>query len=333
MLLTAGLGTRLRPVTDLLAKPAVPFLGTPLMFYPAHLLREVGVKDITVNVHWKPAQVENLTKTLNAQGLRTHVSPETCSPLGSGGGIWKARTYLDGADFWVCNGDEVILPRQSQTLERVQAEHLKHSSLATIALMRHPLVGTQFGGVWCDAGKNVLGFGKDRSKFPAATDGFHYIGILLLSPRIFNYLPAGESNILYDAIAAGIAKGESVRAVVDDYTWYETGNPKDFLHATGDALELFENGAGVDAETLRSILKSFNGTDYEFTKSSNCAAVYKHRTAYVASDAILNGFVVLEKGSRIEAGAEIKNCVLMPGAVAQPGEKKKDEILLPVIPS
>ncbi|HVK62680.1 MAG TPA: NDP-sugar synthase [Bdellovibrionales bacterium] len=335
MLLTAGLGTRLRPVTDHFAKPAVPFLGTPLVLYPAFLLKEVGVDDVTLNTHWKAEQVEALTSRLNAFGMKTHISPEPVAPLGSGGGIWKARPFLEGSDFWVCNGDEVILPRKSGVLTRVKDEHRKSGALATIAVMRHPLVGSQFGGVWCDSKANVLGFGKDRSKFPNASEGFHYIGVLLLSSRVFDYLPEGESNILYDALVAGINRGETVRAVVDEYTWFETGNPKDFLHATSEALELLRNAMNEksydeDAKSMDAILRTFNPSEFKFGRTANDGMLMQHRDSKVADGVKLGGFVVLEKNSRIESGAVVEDSVLMPGAVVKSGERRKNEIVLPV---
>ena len=257
-MLTAGLGTRLRPITNKWAKPAVPFLGIPLLKYPLYLMRAAGVTELVLNSHYKPEQIDSLAREISSADFPVHVSHESGAPLGAGGGIWKARKLLDdGGDFLVCNGDEVILPHDPLVLEKFKAAHAATSALATILVMKHPLVGKQFGGVWCAPDGSVRGFGKDAKAFGADSVGYHYIGLLLLNPRVFTYLPEGESNILYDGLTRAIAAGETVRAVVSDFTWFETGNPHDLLAATGEALALLDHGHGEDARALRAITSRY----------------------------------------------------------------------------
>lgn len=329
MMLTAGLGTRLRPVTDHWAKPVVPFLGIPLLKYPLYLLQESGVTELVLNTHYKSEQVDELAKEISSANLKVHVSHEPGTPLGSGGGIWKAKPWLKGSDaesFLVCNGDEVILPKDPEILSRFQAEHKKNNALATILVMRHPLVGTQFGGVWCSPEGNVRGFGKDPKAFGADATGFHYIGMLLLNSRIFDYLPEGESNILYDALAKAIANKEVVRIVEGDFTWFETGNPHDLLEAAKEGLELLHAGQGEDAKALRAITKRFWKPGTKLEKHGEALVLHGPETK-IAAEAAIKGFAVLEEGSRVEAGASLDSVILMPHA--QVTSDKKKEIVLP----
>lgn len=329
MMLTAGLGTRLRPVTDHWAKPAVPFLGIPLLKYPLFLLQELGVNELVLNSHYKAKQIDSLAREIENTSLKVHVSHEPGEPLGSGGGIWKAKQWLktDGESFLVCNGDEVILPKNEDVFKRFVAEHTDRNALATILVMKHPLVGTQFGGVWCSAGGDVRGFGKDPKAFGEDSIGFHYIGLLLLNSRIFEYLPEGESNILYDALAAAIAKKETVRVVVGDFTWFETGNPKDLLEATKEGLHLLDSGSGVDANALRTLTKRFWPPNTKLEKREQ-ALVLRVGGAEVSESCQISGFAVLEAGSKASANSRITNCIAMPKAVLE-GERK-NEIVLPL---
>jgi mannose-1-phosphate guanylyltransferase len=326
MILTAGLGTRLRPVTDLYAKPAIPFLNIPLLYYPTHFAELMGIRSLVLNTHYKPEQIQTLAREIDRMGFQTTCSHEPGTPLGSGGGIWQAREHLKHGDFLVANGDEVILPRDPRILEKFASEHFEKKALASILVMHHPLVGTQFGGVWADSQGGVKGFGKDAKQFPG-TNGFHYIGLLLLSPRIFEYLPAGQSNILYDALAAAIAKGETVRAIDGDFTWFETGNPHDYLHATGEALQLLHNGKGYDAETLRQItLRHWPvGTKVD---EKNGALFLTDKTSFIDSSAETEGFLVMGPSTRVGAGAKIKNSVLMANASVVAGAEACDTIVL-----
>jgi mannose-1-phosphate guanylyltransferase len=320
MLLTAGLGTRLRPLTNLYAKPAVPFLGIPLARYPLHLLTEAGVKHFVFNSHHKPEQIEDLAKQVQSEGLTVDICHEPNAPLGSGGGIWNARELLAARSsttvaedaFFVANGDEVILPKRPGALDRFLEEHRRHSALATILVMHHPLVGSQFGGVWADKTGQVRGFGKNGAPFGKEATAYHYIGLLLLNRRIFDYLPVGESNILYDALALAIAKGERVRILCEDFTWFETGNPRDFLQATGCALELLQSGEGPDAATLRSVTTKHWAPGTNLSRRDG-ALLLTAPGSVIEDDCQLKGFVVVENGARINRGASVENSVVFSG--------------------
>lgn len=315
-MLTAGLGTRLRPITDKLAKPAVPFLNIPLFYYPISLMEELEISSLVLNTHYKPEQIEKLARQIPGANYPVTFSHEAESPLGSGGGIWKARNLLEGGgSFLVCNGDEVILPHDPHIMRKFYDEHRKHGSLATILVMEHPEVGHQFGGVWADSNGRVHGFAKTDKAYPGLR-GYHYIGLLLLNDRIFSYLPEGESNILYDALAKGIAKGEEVRVVVGDFTWYETGNPQNFLSASEEAMQLLIETDRPDSQALVKICARFwsKKTRLEFRGS---AFILRGTDSIIDANVHLKGFAVLGDGSRLAASGQVmENIVVMPGAEA-----------------
>ncbi len=315
MILAAGLGTRLRPITERYAKPAVPFLNIPLLYYSLSLMEQAGKIDgLVLNTHHHPEQIEALASRL--KDFDVAFSNEPGTPLGSGGGIWKARKLLEGGgSFVVANGDEVILPHNPKIMREFLTKHEKSGALATILVMKHPLVGTQFGGVWADNDGRVRGFGKDGSKFGTDVTGYHYIGLLLLSDRVFNYLPAGESNILYDALATGIANHEKVEVLVDSFTWFETGNPKDFLHATDEALDLLAHGKGEDAKCLREICERY-WTEKMDLKVDGASRLLISKKARIHETASLRGFAVISDGATIGRNAQVENAVVLPGAAA-----------------
>ncbi len=329
MLLTAGLGTRLRPITDHFAKPTVPFLNLPLLYYPLALMVEAGAQSLIFNTHYKPEQIEHTLHALHGQKIDITFSHEPRQPLGSGGGIWQAQSFLRGGDFLVGNGDEVILPRESAIMSRLLLAHRTHRSLATILVMEHPLVGSQFGGVWSDDQGDVHGFGLDGKKFPGCK-GYHYIGLMQLNDHVFAYLPEGESNIFYDALTMAIAKGEKVRVVIGDFTWFETGNPKDFLHASRRALSLLARSEmQMDASFLRHI----------FSKFAQCAPHIEHlpyngaaligNGCRIDSDAQLRGLVVLGENVSIPKNAIVENSVVFANSKIESGTHVLNDIVLP----
>ena len=286
------------------------------MYYPLTLLEAAGVNEIVFNTHHLPQQIAELVGRIPKSRFATTLSSESAAPLGSGGGVWQARDFLKGGgDFLVCNGDEVILPRQARIMENFVSAHRKSGALATILVMEHPLVGSQFGGVWTDALFCVRGFGKDPKKFAAHLKGYHYIGLLLLSDRVFEYLPEGESNILYDALTLAIADGQKINALVGDFTWFETGNAKDFLHATKAALDLLKSGTGEDARSLQRICNSFWSESTKLVIDQK-KLLLRGTNTQVDARADLSGFIVMGDGSQIGAACKVSNSVLLPNAVA-----------------
>lgn len=343
MILSAGLGTRLRPVTDVYAKPAVPFLNIPLLYFPVMLLESGGIHDLVINTCYKSEQVEALARSIPDFKGQVSISHEPGEPLGSGGGVWRARRLLEDADFFLANGDEVILPRTAGVMNRLRDEHTRLDSIATILVMRDPRVGTQFGGVWAGADGVVRGFGKDGRIFGADVTGFHYIGLQIMSPRVFKYLPEGHSNILYDALTAAIAAGETVRVVVDDFSWFETGNPHDFLRATAEAIDILArpDSDGEDVLFLHRTLRRFglpSGPSAIIDRADTRlitvdvaigTRLILGKNAVVEAGASLRGFAVIGDGARVKSGAVVENSVVLPGVTIETGQRIDNQIIPP----
>lgn len=325
MLLAAGLGTRLRPVTDVYAKPAVPFLNIPLLYYAIAVMEAAGAKELVANTHYKPEQIENLVRNMPGFKGTVHLSPELEKPLGSGGGVWAARKWLDkSGDFIVANADEIIFPSTNNIPKEFIASHKRENSLATIYVMPHPKVGTQFGGVWTDPQGFVHGFGRQKPESKTSLTGYHYVGKIVLAERIFQYLPEGESNLLYDALMAGIVQGEKVRVFRDDAcTWYESGNPNDFLEATGEILRM-PSSSSAKKSLLELGHRFWHGAD--FSKLNDTAPVLRGANAQGSAD--IRGFAVIGDNCVIGRNCVIEESVLMPGAKLPDGTNVRRQIIL-----
>ncbi len=361
MILAAGLGTRLRPLTDRWPKPAIPFLNVPLFFYSYELMREVGLTEVVVNIHHLPEQIVELCRIVDNS---VQISNEAAQILGSGGAVWKAREWLEGEEnFLLANGDEVILPRQSRCLSRLVERHRETGALATLLVMRHHEVGAKFGGVWCDGEHRVLGFGKcppagDGALGDGVSVGLHYVGVMCLSSRIFRYLPDGESNILYDGVMAGIRNGEKVLAFEEELDWFETGNPTDFLHASRVCLQQFvwpphpalsavfrrhwsvdkHPIAGKPKGTELGGLAGDSGADLVVAALQNTPQnqpikrLFRGDGARISASAQFNenAAVVVGNAAEICDGVVVGGeCVLGPNSFVGPGARIKNVILMP----
>lgn len=305
MLLAAGEGTRLRPHTLVLPKPAIPFLNLPLAAYPLAFLGNTPVDKLVVNTFHLPDQIVSLFKDLKHGARELHFSHEKKEILGSGGGLKKAQDLIGKNDFIMMNADEVIIPNDSEVMQKAIESHRQASAIATLIVMKHDKVGTQFGGVWTNK-KRVLGFGKEA--ISNSTEAWHFIGVQILSPKVFDYLPAhGASNILYDGLTQAIQAGETVQIHAIECQWFETGNEKDFIEASSACLEHIAQ-KNIRGKYLESIFKRFDLKNTMLERDGGfclCA-----QAVDLNSGVKISGYNSVGTGSSIPAKSELKNSVI-----------------------
>lgn len=326
MLLAAGEGTRLRPYTLTLPKPAIPFLNVPLAGHSLGFLHGLSVDKLVVNTYHLPQKIHELFSSLPHGARSLHFSDEVGEILGSGGGLGKARGYFKGGDDFVfMNADEIILPKDDQVLSKAISQHKKNGNIATIMVMDHPGVGTQFGGVWADASNNVLGFGK--TPIAGAVKAWHFIGVQILSEKVFDFIPLeGPSNILYDSLVAAMKAGHQVQAYPFECEWFETGNPNDFLEASEHCIGILKGSESSSKKALTRVLSKYN-VDPE-VKNISSADVLLGRNAQVSPDAKLSGFICVGEDSEVAAGSVLCNVIIGKKTKVPSGTHVENSLLL-----
>lgn len=246
MILCAGEGRRLRPFTEQMPKPAIPFLSAPLAYYSLALLDHIEIDNLVINTHHLPDQVENIFRDIPAKWKNLRFSSEKEKLLGSGGGIHFAKSHLIGrGDFLVMNGDEVILPHQLGMIKEMMDFHQWHGGIATLLTIDHTEVGKKFGGAWTVSGETrVQCFSKTRPS-EGNFKGHHFIGAMVLSEKIFSYFKKEmvDENILYETLTLAMQTNEQVHIFNTQAEWFETGNPEDFMKATEFCLQSLKDKA------------------------------------------------------------------------------------------
>jgi NDP-sugar pyrophosphorylase family protein len=186
MVFAAGEGQRLRPITEKTPKPLVPVAGRPMIEYPLLLLRHYGVEESIINLHHLGDQVEAYLGDGASRGLAICYSREA-ELLDTGGGLLKARPFLEDGTFIVINTDVLIdLP-----LAEVMAFHRRTAAAATLVLRPDPLAH-QYGSM------DIAGDGRIcrflSAEIPAARNAavrdLMFTGVQILEPSIFRYMPA-----------------------------------------------------------------------------------------------------------------------------------------------
>lgn len=226
LILTAGLGTRLRPLTLVRAKPAIPVAGEPLIRRILRRLAENGVTDIVLNLHHLPATLTAVVGDGSDLGPRIRYSWEQPLVLGSAGGVRQALSIVGADTFLIVNGDTL----SDFDLAALTDAHASSGALATLALV--PNQDPEFyGGVRLDTDSVVTGF-VPRGR--AAIGSFHFVGVQAVEAEAFRPIPAGQTmnsiGGLYDDLIA--ARPGSVRGVVGEASCWDIGTVSDYWNTS-----------------------------------------------------------------------------------------------------
>jgi len=307
LVLTAGLGTRLRPLSLMKAKPALPVAGRPLVEHILRWLRGHGIADAVLNLHHLPDSVAAAVGDGNHLGMRVRYSWEQ-PLLGSGGGIARAFTLLDGDDLLVVNGDTLT----DVDLASLVAAHRSSGALVTMAVVEHPRPD-RYGGVRVDADGSVLGF-VGRNHRPAP---WHFIGVQVVSRRAFEAVatdaPSESVGAIYPALVAHDAT--SVRAWRTAARFDDIGTPRDYLE-TCQHLARGADRALVDPAAAVSQGATIEGT-----------VVWAGAT--VEPEVVLTECIVAD-GARVARGSRYHRAVLIPAGVlpSSPGDRRDGDLLV-----
>lgn len=233
MVLAAGLGTRLRPLTEAIPKPALPILGSTLLEENLALVARLGVGEVVVNAHHRAEIVAQVARRAAERlDLRLHLSFETPEPLGTGGALVAARPLLDrGETILLLNGDVLTDMDLAPALERHRGER----PAATMVLRPMP-EGADFAPVEVDGEGRVLRIaGQGRE---GEGRSFLFTGIHFLEPAVLDALPAeGPSCINRQGHVTLLREGERILGhVIEEGRWSDVGTWERYREANLDLL-------------------------------------------------------------------------------------------------
>ena len=242
LVLTAGLATRLRPLSFVRAKVAVPVAGEPLVRRILRQLRAAGVTDAVLNLHHLPHTITHVVGDGSDLGLRVRYSWEM-PVLGSAGGPRRALPLLDGTTFLIANGDTLT----TVDIAALLAEHRRSGSLVTMAVISNP-EPEKYGGVLVRTDGAVVGFTTRGSTQPS----YHFVGLQMAQAEAFAQLdadtPYESVRALYPQLIE--ARPGSVRAHVTTGEFLDIGTPDDYLR-TSLLLARREQGASLHGARTR----------------------------------------------------------------------------------
>ena len=319
IVLSAGYGTRLWPLTEDRTKPAIPILGKPLVGYVAEYLASYGIDEIVVNLHHRPESVRKALGDGSRFGVKLHYVEEPVI-LGTSGALDNTREFFERETFVVVNGKIITDIDLSAALET----HRRTNALATLVLLPNTR-RERFSVVETEDGR-ITGFGRMPAENDTGPAPLMFTGIHILEPRILDYVPRGVfSDSVIDVYPYAMAKGETIAAHVATGKWRELSTLKRYLDISVELLK--ETGKPYVAGGNSVLSENASVTDSVLWDDVRVGAGARINRAVLADDLI------------IPDGAVIENAVVVPRALVEgktrpekalPGEFQGENFVVPL---
>jgi len=341
MVLAAGFGERMRPLTEARAKPSLPVLNRPMIVHTLDYLRRHKVSDVMINLHHEPESIRGVVGDGSRLGLRVHYSEEPVL-LGTAGGPKKVEEFFaDQGCFILINSDFIT----DCDLEAVVKKHRETGALATLVLTP-PRPDTDYGVVEMGDRERIERIaGRPQGDPDPHAGRYTFTGLHVLDPAVLRDIPGGEkveiNRTVYPRL---ISEGKTIRGFVHSGLWRELGTPR--LYIDGSIAVL---SAGRDPAL--AALRAAEGIYLDRAAMPSNVTLYPPvllgRGATVGADSQLTGGAVIGRqvrigrectltrtivwdGARIGDRARLVDCIVTSGVYVPPGAVLQNMIVLRV---
>jgi mannose-1-phosphate guanylyltransferase/mannose-1-phosphate guanylyltransferase/phosphomannomutase len=312
MVLAAGLGTRLRPLTFEVSKPMVPVLDRPVMAHIVDLLDRHGFDERIANVHWFPEPIQQYFGDRLAYRFEEEL-------LGTAGGVRNCRDFFGDGSFLVISGDALT----DIDLARFAARHRETGGIATLAVKRVPDT-REYGVVVHDEAGRVLGFQEKPEPEDAKSD-LGNCGIYIFEPEIFDHFPQEPfADWAQDVFPALLERDVPFHVHELDEYWNDIGSLEELRAGTFDALE-GRLHLDVTGEEIAPGLRVGDGSALDGVAMAE-PPVWIGENVSIGADVRLQGPLVVGDGAVIGEGAALRDTIVLPGT-----EVAADAILIGAI--
>ena len=306
MLLAAGHGERMLPITRVVPKPLIPVLGRPLAPQILSRLATEGIDEAVMNLHHLPQALRDAFGDGTAMGLGVlHYSLEEEKLLGTGGGLAHAAARLKGAGTILVRNSDFLA---DIPLSQVIASHLRSGCPATIVLAPHR---AGFTAVTIDDRHRVVAFGGGNG------GGYLFTGYHLIEEAVLDLIPRGAPSDIVRDVYFGLAASGDLNAHVHEGFWWEFGSPREYLEGSMHLATL----------TAESRLRL---GDFDVVRPAGGAVAAIGAGADLsAPDIKLAGTLAIGMGVMVGKGASLEDTVVMPEAWIGPRSTLRRCIVAP----
>jgi NDP-sugar pyrophosphorylase family protein len=297
LILAAGFGNRLQPLTNELPKPLFPVLNQPILEHTLHFLSSQGIKEIAINVHHRPEKIISYFGDGKDFGVTLHYSKED-EILGTAGGIKKLQSFFQDETFLVINSDVFV----DINLNDVLKFHKEKNSKLTLVVRQDPNMEKYKPIKRVEEGRIVHFLGTGIKNSDPVTQVM-FTGIQIMEPDIFSRIPKDEFCGTTEDIFPGMIQDElPVYGFLHNGYWIDMGTRETYIQAQVDALD------------GKLSLKTFSSKNPEGPLV--VPPVYIGKNCEISQDAKVGPYAVLGDGCRVRSGAVVENSILWTGVTA-----------------
>jgi mannose-1-phosphate guanylyltransferase len=311
MILAAGLGTRLRPLTDTCPKPLVPLMLQPMLGHLLAQLRAYDVQEVVINLHHHADQLRQWLGDGRQWGLqRLHMSHEP-DMLGTAGAIKKMETVLRDAPFCLINADVLA----DVDLAAAWQWHRQRQASVTMVVRPDP-EAHRYGPVVVDDDDRVCHInGQPETRAHLTGEVMMFTGIQVISPEIFAYIPSGQVvNTAAETYPMLIARGGAVCAYRHDGYWMDIGVPTRYRQAHWDLLDGVSSGGGaMSVPEGAHVIRRAADVPANWAQVTIAPPVVIGPHVALAAGACIGPYAVIGAGCQVEVGASVRESVLWDG--------------------
>lgn len=334
MILAAGKGTRVRPITYTIPKPMIPILQKPVMEFLLELLRKHGFDQIMVNVSHLAYEIENYFRDGQRFGVEIAYSFEgyiedgelVGKALGSAGGMKRIQDFSPFFDdtFVVLCGDALI----DLDLTKAVEWHRQKGSIATIIMRSVPREEvSSYGVVVTDDDGRIKAFQEKPSVEEALSTDIN-TGIYIFEPEVLNYVPSGtEFDIGGDLFPKLVEMGAPFYGVSMDFEWVDIGKVPDYWQAIRDVLSGKVKNVDIPGHEVRPGIYTGLNVVVNWDKVNIQGPVYIGAMTCIEDGATIIGPSMIGPSCHVCSGATIDNSVIFEYSRLGPGVRLVDKLV------
>ena len=309
MILAAGFGARLKPLTLRLPKPMFPVLNQPLLEHTLKFLSSQGIQDIIINVHHLPKKIVEHFGDGSDFGVRLVFSIEE-KILGTAGGLKKAEEFLQKETFLVMNSDVLA----DINLANILKFHKEKNAYLTL-VVRQDANPEKYKPIQLADDGRITRFVDASFNHPfQTTQRVMFTGIQIMEPEIFSRIPKDKFfGTTEDVFPSLVDEGLPVYGTLHEKYWIDIGTRETYIQAQADALEgklILQTKSSINFEGPLIVPPVHIGKDCE-----------------ISNDAQVGPHAVLGNGCRLRSGAMVENSILWEGVTIGSGATVKNSII------
>ena len=310
MILAAGLGTRLHPLTEICPKPLVPLMLQPLLGHLLAQLRQSHVQAVVINLHHHADQLRQWLGDGRQWGFQQmHVSYEP-EILGTAGAMKQAEAILRDAPFCVINADVL----SDVDLAAVWQWHCQRQAVVTMVLRPDPDTH-RYGTVMIDGDNRVCHInGRPEARAPLTGENLMFTGLQVISPQIFADIPPGQHcSTTAEIYPKLIARGAAVYGYRHDGYWMDIGVPTRYRQVHWDLLDGLDLGRRISVTDGTHLIRRAEDTPAGWAHVNIHPPVMVGAWVELAAGACIGPYAVIGPGCQVEVGASVRESVLWEG--------------------